>query len=105
MKKVTLLGSALTVAIMSAPAMAADFYALSVFHGATPTALQDSELATTEGGATCNTATVFGSTASNGNPGGVCLVGDIGGAQGASFAVANDAPVTGANFLSVTGGL
>ena len=103
MKKVTILGGALAVALLSSTAMAADFYALSVLQGASPTALQDSELATTEGGATC--ADAGGSTASNGNPGGVCLVSTIGGGQGASFAVANDAPVTGANFLSVTGGL
>lgn len=102
MKKVTLFGSALAVALLSGPAMAADFHALTVLQTA-PAALQDSELATTEGGADCSSA--GGSTATNGGSGGVCLVGDIGGAQGASFAVANDAPVTGANFLQVTGGL
>ncbi len=103
MKKLTLLGSALSIALLSATAMAGDFQALTVLQGVTPTALQDSELATTEGGSFCESA--GGSIAGNGNPGGVCLVGDIGGAQGASFAVSNDAPVTGANFLQVTGGL
>ncbi len=103
MKKLTLLGSALSIALLSATAMAGDFQALTVLQGVSPVALQDSELATTEGGAICSSA--GGSSAGNENPGGVCLVGDIGGAQGASFAVANDAPVTGANFLQVTGGL
>lgn len=103
MRKGTLIGSAITIILSSSPLMAADFYALSVLHGAAPLAIQDSELATTEGGATC--ASAGGSTASNENPGGVCLTSDIGGSQGASFAVANDAPVTGANFLQVTGGL
>lgn len=103
MKKGTLFGSALTLILSTAPVMATDFYALSVLHGASPIALQDGELASTEGGATCSSA--GGSTADNGNAGGVCLVSDIGGTQGASFAVANDAPVTGANFLQVTGGL
>jgi len=98
MKKLALIGSAL---LLSSTAMAADFQALSVL-GSTPVQLQDSELATTEGGAYC---TVPDAAASNDNPGGVALCGEIGGAQGAHFSVANDAPVTGANFLQVTGGL
>lgn len=101
MKKTTLLASALGIALSSAPAMAEDFHALSVLHAA-PAPMQDTELAATEGGATCDTGT--GQTATNENPGGVCLTSGIGGAQGASFAVANNAPVTGANFLQVTGG-
>ncbi len=103
MKKLALIGTTLSIALLSSTAMAADFQALTVLQGVSPVALQDSELASTEGGADCSSA--GGSTATNGGPGGVCLVGDIGGAQGASFAVANDAPVTGANFLQVTGGL
>ncbi|MCK5831312.1 MAG: hypothetical protein KAH20_13540 [Methylococcales bacterium] len=103
MKKLTLLGTSFAIALLSSTAMASDFQALSVLQGVSPAALQDSELASTEGGSTCTSA--GGSTAENQNTGGVCLVGDIGGAQGASFAVANDAPVTGANFLQVTGGL
>lgn len=105
MKKLALIGTAFSVALLSSTAMAADFQALTVLQGVSPVALQDSELASTEGGATCNTATVYGSQATNGNAGGVCLVSDIGGGQGASFSVANDAPVSGANFLQVTGGL
>ncbi len=102
MKKLILLGTTLSVALLSSAAMATDFQALTVLQGAAPVALQDSELATTEGGAFC---TVPDASAGNGNPGGVALCGEIGGAQGAHFAVANDAPVTGANFLQVTGGL
>ncbi|MEE9339348.1 MAG: hypothetical protein V3U87_14835 [Methylococcaceae bacterium] len=102
MKNLILIGTTLSVALLSSTAMATDFQALTVLQGATPVALQDSELATTEGGATCS---VPGARAGNGNPGGVALCSEIGGAQGAHFAVANDAPVTGANFLSVTGGL
>jgi hypothetical protein len=98
MKKLALIGSAL---LLSSTAMAADFQALSVL-GSTPVQLQDSELATTEGGAFCM---VPDASAGNGNAGGVALCGEIGGAQGAHFSVANDAPVTGANFLQVTGGL
>ncbi len=103
MKKLALIGTAFSVALLSSTAMAADFQALSVLQGVSPVALQDSELASTEGGATCRSA--GGSSAQTEGDGGVCLVGDIGGAQGASFAVANAAPVTGANFLQVTGGL
>ncbi len=103
MKKLALIGATLSIALLSSTAMAADFQALTVLQGVSPVALQDSELASTEGGAFCSSA--GGSMAGNENSGGVCLVGDIGGTQGASFAVANDAPVTGANFLQVTGGL
>jgi hypothetical protein len=100
MKKLALIGTAL---LLSSTAMATDFQALTVLQGATPVQLQDSELATTEGGAFC---TVPLASAGNGNAGGVALCAEIGGTtQGAHFAVANDAPVTGANFLQVTGGL
>lgn len=102
MKKLALIGTALSVALLSSTAMATDFQALTVLQGASPVALQDSELATTEGGAFCN---VPAAAAANGNPGGVALCAELGGGQGAHFSVANDAPVTGANFLQVTGGL
>lgn len=100
MKKTTLLGSALAVALSSAPVIAEDFHALSVLQ-ATPAPMQDSELATTEGGAFCNSA--GGSTAGNGNTGGVCLSADVGGTIGGNFAVANDIAVGVAQFLQVAG--
>ncbi|MEE9398575.1 MAG: hypothetical protein V3V31_16370 [Methylococcales bacterium] len=96
MKKVTLLGSALTVAMLSAPAMAADFQALSGVQAA-PAPIQDAELSATEGGATCDVATVD-------SAGGVALCAwVVSGASGgtASFTVANELPVTGAQFLQV----
>ncbi len=101
MKKLALIGTTLSIALLSSTAMATDFQALTAL-GSTPVQLQDSELATTEGGAFCS---VPDAAAGNGNAGGVALCAEIGGAQGAHFSVANDAPVTGANFLQVTGGL
>lgn len=97
-----LLGSALAVAL-SAPAMAADFHALKGLQGATPAPLQDGVLAAAEGGAVCALGTPF--AADSQGAGGVCLVSFIGGSQGAFFSVTNAAPVSGANFLQVTGGL
>ena len=99
MKKLALIGTAL---LLSSTAMAADFQALTVLQGVTPVQLQDSELATTEGGAYCS---VPGASSGTDTPGGVALCAEIGGKQGAHFAVSNEAPVTGANFLQVTGGL
>jgi hypothetical protein len=109
MKKMTLLlGGALAVAVFSAPVMAADFHAMAALQAA-PAPMQDMELAATEGGLVCRAA--IGSIAA-GSPvgGGVCLVGDImkiglvDSGIGASFAVYNKLPVTGANFLQVSGG-
>ncbi len=92
--KTTLLGSALAVAL-SAPAMAGDFHALAGLQGATPAPLQDGVLAATEGGATCDfqTATTDGA--------GVCLLSAL--PFAAFFSVANELPVTAANFLQVHG--
>ncbi len=63
MKKLALIGTAL---LLSSTAMATDFQALTVLQGATPVQLQDSELATTEGGAFC---TVPDASAGNGQGG------------------------------------
>jgi hypothetical protein len=93
MKKVTL-GSALAVAMLSSTAMAADFHALGEIKAAP---VQDTELSATEGGATCDVATVD-------SAGGVALCAwVVSGASGgtASFTVANELPVTGAQFLQV----
>jgi len=96
MKKVTLLGSSLAVALLSAPAMAADFHALTGVQAA-PAPIQDVELSATEGGATCDATTV-------GSAGGVALCAFLSsGASGgtAQFTVANELPVTAAQFLQV----
>lgn len=94
MNKSILLGSALAVAL-SAPAMAADFHALKGLQGASLAPLQDGVLATTEGGAACSFA-----EASN-EGGGVCLLSAL--PFAAFFSVANELPVTAANFLQVHG--
>ncbi len=105
MKKVTLLGGLIAVAMSSAPVMAGDFYALSVLQ-ATPAPMQDSELASTEGGSYCYSAGGSNSGVNGGQAGGgVSLCGDTGNTIPATFAVSNEAPVTGANFLQVTGGM
>lgn len=105
MKKMTLLGSAFAVVVLSAPVVAEDFHAMTALRAA-PAPMQDVELAATEGGVTC--ASALGSTTGNSPSTGVCLVGDVaqigGGGLGASFAVFNALPVTGANFLQVSGG-
>ncbi len=96
MSKKTLLGGAVAVALTSAPVFAQDFHALSVLQ-ATPAQMQDSELASTEGGATCDATTV-------GSAGGVALCAFLSsGASGgtAQFTVANELPVTAAQFLQV----
>lgn len=97
MKKTIVLGSALAVALSSAPTMAADFHAFAFMHGTALIPLQDSELATTEGGASCDihTATTAGGVA-------LCAF-LISGASGgdAQFTVANALPVTAAQFLQV----
>lgn len=95
MKKTMLLGGTLAAAFMAAPAMAGDFHALSAIQSTT--ALQDTELAATEGGATCNSSTVD-------SLGGVALCAFLNsGASGgsAAFTVANALPVTAAQFLQV----
>ena len=97
MKKSTLFGSALAIGLASGPVMSADFYALSVVQGAAPVAMQNGELAATEGGATCDFTTVA-------SAGGVALCAFLlSGASGgtASFTVANELPVTAAQFLQV----
>ncbi len=93
MKKVTL-GSALAVAMLSSTAMAADFHALGEIKAAP---VQDTELSATEGGATCDATTV-------GSAGGVALCAFLSsGASGgtAQFTVANELPITAAQFLQV----
>ncbi|MGH8605857.1 MAG: hypothetical protein ACREX9_00035 [Gammaproteobacteria bacterium] len=92
--KTTLLGSALAVAL-SGPAMAGDFHALAGLQGASPAPLQDEALAATEGGATCDFATATTTD------GGVCLLSAL--PFAAFFSVANELPVTAANFLQVHG--
>lgn len=106
MRKMTfLLGGVLAVAVFSAPVMAADFHAMAALQAA-PTPMQDVELAATEGGAVCSSALGSGTGSTPGT--GVCLVGDVAlvasPGLGASFAVFNALPVTGANFLQVSGG-
>jgi hypothetical protein len=95
--KTTMLGSALAVTLLAAPAIAEDFHALKGLQGATPAPLQDGVLATTEGGATCDATTVD-------SLGGVALCAFlVSGASGgaAAFTVANELPVTAAQFLQV----
>ncbi|MDQ3564457.1 MAG: hypothetical protein M3436_10055 [Pseudomonadota bacterium] len=94
MNKSILLGSALAVAL-SAPAMAADFHALKGLQGASLAPLQDGVLAATEGGAACD----FTTASTDG--GGVCLLSAL--PNAAFFSVANELPVTAANFLQVHG--
>ena len=53
MFKSILLGSALSVALLAAPVMAADFQALAHLQGAALTPLKDAALAAVEGGALC----------------------------------------------------
>lgn len=92
----TLLGSALAAAMLSGTAMAADFHALSGVQQA-PAPVQEQELSATEGGATCDATTV-------GSAGGVALCAFLSsGASGgtAQFTVANELPVTAAQFLQV----
>ncbi len=70
MFKSILLGSALGVALLGAPVMAADFQALARLQGAALTPLKDVALAAVEGGALC-----AGSTTAfvvSGIPGVVC---------------------------------
>lgn len=95
MIKITLLGSALAVALSAAPAMAADFHALGGLQGTSPAPLQDEVLAATEGGATC----VLDSATTT--DGGVCLLAAL--PNAAFFSVANELPVTAAQFLQVHG--
>jgi hypothetical protein len=88
------LGSVLAIGLLSGTAMAADFHALGEIKVAP---VQDVELSATEGGATCDAATVD-------SAGGVALCSFLvsGASTGtASFTVANELPVTGAQFLQV----
>jgi hypothetical protein len=97
MKKLALIVTALSVVLLSTTVMATDFQALTVLQGDTPVQLQDSELATTEGGASCNVPNATGDT---GNFGGVALCSEIGG-----IPARIDLPLKGANFIQVvTGG-
>jgi hypothetical protein len=102
MNKSILFGGALAVALSAAPAMAGDCHALGGLQGTAPAALDDKALATTEGGAACALGTI---TADSQGDGGVCLLSLIAHPSGAQvgFSVTNALPVTGANFLSVTG--
>ena len=101
MEKIILSSSAMVIALLSSTTTAGDFHALSAVQ-TVPTSIQNQELSMIRGGATCNFTTVS-------SAGGVALCGDIGGAQGAngstsstaSFTVANEFPVTGAQFLQV----
>ncbi|MBP1152723.1 MULTISPECIES: hypothetical protein [Methylocaldum] len=100
MRKMMFSVSMLATMMIAAPAIASDFHALGEIKGATP--LQDQVLATVEGGSTCG----IGGASTGGQPdGGVCLISFISHPTGASvgFAVTNQLPVTGANFLQVTG--
>ena len=98
MKKSVLIGTALSVALLSSTARAVDFQSLTVLQGATSVQLQDSELASTEGGAFCNAPKATGDT---GNFGGVALCSEIGGTPAPI-----DFPITdtGFGFLQVTDG-
>jgi hypothetical protein len=94
MKKIILQGSLLATVLLSSAAMAADFHVLGEIQAAP---IQDTELSATEGGATCDYTTA-------GSSGGVALCAFlVSGASGgtASFTVANELPVTGAQFLQV----
>lgn len=104
MIKTTLSGCALAVVLSAGPAIAADFHALKGLQGATPAPLQDGVLAATEGGSACTAgaASVAGGLVDNA---GVALCASLPTILGifANFAVFNAAPVTGAQFLQVTG--
>ena len=105
MIKTKLLGSALAVALLVDPAMAADFHALAGLQGTTPAPLHDEVLAAVEGGALCTVSVgLISVTASTGTEGGVCLVSILVTPTGglAIFAVANELPVTAATFLQTT---
>ncbi len=96
MEKITLSGSALVLGLLSGTAMAVDFQALTGVQ-ATPTPIENAELSAIEGGATCDATTVS-------SAGGVALCAFLAsGASGgtASFTVANELPITGAQFLQV----
>ncbi|MEE9424114.1 MAG: hypothetical protein V3V18_03955 [Methylococcales bacterium] len=102
MKKIILQGSLLATVLMSGAAMATDFHALTGVQAA-PTSIENAELSAIEGGATCsyNGFVAGGIVASEG---GVALCAFLAsGASGgtASFTVANELPVTGAQFLQV----
>ncbi len=108
MKKVTIFGAALIVPLLSAPAMAADFYALSSLTSA-PTSISNLELSEVEGGAFCTNILAD-------SRGGVTLCAEVWSHfftrdrvapmsptnhSEAHFYVANELPITGAQFLQV----
>ena len=94
------ISAALTLSMLTAPVMATDFYALGALQGVSPTALQDSALAGTEGGASC---WFSGSNSEiHTTSGSVCIISVLSG--DAPVTVANELPLTG-NFLQITDGL
>ncbi len=96
MKKIILQGSLLATVLMSGATMATDFQALTGVQAA-PTPIENAELSAIEGGAVCDAHYA-------GSAGGVVLCAWlVSGASGgtASFTVANELPVTGAQFLQV----
>jgi hypothetical protein len=99
MFKSILLGSALGVALLAAPVMAADFQALAHLQGAALTPLKDAALAAVEGGALCaGSTTVF--VDSGGIPGmALCSI-TVGTVHIAAFSVTNQLPLTGVLFVS-----
>jgi hypothetical protein len=86
--------------VFAGSAFAADFHAVSKLD---ITSVQDTVLASTEGGAVCTTP---GTGSQTEGTGGVSLCSQVGLAStgGAFFSVSNQAPVTGANYLQVIGG-
>lgn len=99
MRKMMFSVSMLATMMIAAPAIASEFHALGDIKGATP--LQDQVLATMEGGSTCS---ISGASTGGQPSGGVCLISFITHPSASvGFAVTNELPVTGANFLQVTG--
>jgi hypothetical protein len=102
--KKTLLVSLFAASIPTGSVMAADnFRALNNLQ-ATPTPLHNDVLAHTEGGAVCQAGDAFAAVNGGLSGGGVALCSELGGKTGVIIAVANELPVTGANFLGVIGG-
>jgi hypothetical protein len=98
MFKSILLGSALGIALLAAPVMAADFQALAHLQGATLTPLKDAALAAVEGGALCaGSTTVF---VASGIPGEASCSITVGTVHSAAFSVTNQLPLTGVLFVS-----
>jgi hypothetical protein len=76
MKKLALIGTTLSAALLSSTVMATDFQALTVLQGTTPVALEDSELAATEGGAFCGVPISINESTIG--PGGFAYCGEVG---------------------------